>query len=146
MYQKMLVCLDGSKSSEEILPFAAEQAKRFGSKIVLFRAFTLPGIFSAAEAPDLMRDEEERLSAEAAEYLDSVAKDLRENGLDVTTAVAEGGSSDAIIHYARDQKIDLIALATHKHSRFGRILHGNEAEQILRGMPIPLLVMEPVHN
>jgi len=40
MYKKILVCLDGSSLAEKILPYAAEQATRFDSDMVLFRAIS----------------------------------------------------------------------------------------------------------
>ena len=50
MFEKILVCLDGSKLAEQILPYATEQAKRFNSKVVLFQAFTIPSTIAVAEA------------------------------------------------------------------------------------------------
>jgi len=37
MHEKILVSLDGSDLSEQILPYALEQAKRFRSRVVLIR-------------------------------------------------------------------------------------------------------------
>ncbi|MBT7080141.1 MAG: universal stress protein, partial [Chloroflexi bacterium] len=35
MFNKILVCLDGSKLAEQILPFAIEQAKKLKSSVTL---------------------------------------------------------------------------------------------------------------
>ena len=77
MFQKILVCLDGSKLAEQILPYATEQATRFGSSLVLFQVVSLAsvptptGIESVPVAvPDNMLDEAE---AAARDYLDGLA-------------------------------------------------------------------------
>ena len=51
MFKKILVCLDGSELAEVILPYALEQAKRFGSELVLFRAFSDRGVTLPAFLP-----------------------------------------------------------------------------------------------
>ena len=40
MFNKILVCLDGSSLAEQILPYVTEQAKRFNSKIILLKVVT----------------------------------------------------------------------------------------------------------
>ncbi|MFC1999927.1 universal stress protein, partial [Chloroflexota bacterium] len=37
MFKRILVCLDGSELSNQIVPYAAEMASRFGSQLVLLR-------------------------------------------------------------------------------------------------------------
>ena len=49
LFEKIAVCLDGSELAEQIIPYAAEQASRFRSTLVLIRVvadpiFTRPGV------------------------------------------------------------------------------------------------------
>jgi len=48
MHRKILVCLDGSKLAEAIIPYAVEQARKFNAELVLFRVTTEPTIISPA--------------------------------------------------------------------------------------------------
>ena len=41
MFKKILVCLDGFKFAERILPYAIERAKSYSSKIVLLRVINV---------------------------------------------------------------------------------------------------------
>jgi nucleotide-binding universal stress UspA family protein len=68
MFDRVLVCLDGSKLSEQILPYAVEEALRFQGKLVLLQvvpepvAFS-PGITGTAPVPvrtDTMLEEAKR--------------------------------------------------------------------------------------
>jgi nucleotide-binding universal stress UspA family protein len=150
MFEKILVCLDGSKLAEQILPYATEQAARFNSKVVLLQAFTIPSTVAAAEAqaaptatPDLMQEEAHRLEAEARAYLEEVAIPLREKGLDVGCVTLQGTAGEVIVGYAQNEPVDLIALATHGHSGLGRVIFGSVADHVLRESGLPILVIKP---
>ncbi len=150
MFEKVLVCLDGSRLAEQILPYAIEQSLRFNSKVVLLQVFTIPGTVAAAEAqaaptvtPDLMQEEVQRLGAEAKTYLEEVATPLREKGLDVTCVALQGAAGEVIVSYAQKESVDLIALATHGHSGLGRVIFGSVADHVLRESGLPILLIKP---
>jgi nucleotide-binding universal stress UspA family protein len=149
MFEKILVCLDGSRLAEQILPYATEQAIRFKSKIVLLQAFTIPSSVAAAEAQaaplnsDFIQEEVQRLEAEAKAYLEKVATMLRGKGLDVACITLQGTAGDAIVGYAQNEPVDLIALATHGHSGLGRVIFGSVADHVLRESGLPILVIKP---
>ena len=42
MFEKVVVCLDGSELAEQILPYVTEEAMHFGSKVVLLQVISLP--------------------------------------------------------------------------------------------------------
>jgi nucleotide-binding universal stress UspA family protein len=47
-----------------------------------------------------------------------------------------------IIRYARENRIDLIVLASHGFSGLEHVLFGSTAERILRESPVPVLVIK----
>jgi nucleotide-binding universal stress UspA family protein len=150
MFKKILVCLDGSKLAEQILPYVTEQAKRFNSKIVLFQAYKVPATTFVSVppgrpniSPDLLRQEENRVKKEAMSYLKDVVKSLQEDGLEAEFIAMAGSAGDLIVNYAHDRSVDLIALATHGHSRLGRIVFGSVADHVLRESGLPILIIKP---
>ena len=150
MFEKILVCLDGSKLAEQILPYATEQAICFNSKVVLLQAFTIPSTVAAAEAQaaptiatDLMQEEVKILGAKAKAYLEEVGTSLREKGLDATSIAIQGTAGDVIVSYAQIESVDLIAMATHGHSGLGRAIFGSVADHVLRESGLPILVIRP---
>jgi nucleotide-binding universal stress UspA family protein len=94
-FRKLLVCLDGSEGSEEVLPWARILARHFGSTIVLL---TVP--------------EEEREVPRLKDYLGSVARALRELGLAAETRVTGSGAARTITGVAESEGCDLIMMAT----------------------------------
>lgn len=145
MFERILVCLDGSSLAEQILPYATEEAMRFGSKVILLQVVNVPGIVYAAApgAETVLLDEIQREGGKAEAYLDHVAQPLREKGLDVKCVVLEGAPGGAIVSYAEKDKVDLITVATHGRSGLGRLVFGSVADFVLRESGLPILVIKP---
>jgi len=147
MFQKILVCLDGSKLAEQILPYAAEQAARFGSSLVLLQVVSLAsipaptGIESVPVAvPDNLLAEAE---AAAKDYLDGLAPPLRERGLKVQCVSLIGHPAESIVSYAAENRFDLVAIATHGRSGLKRLVFGSVADHVIRESGLPILLIKP---
>lgn len=145
MFKKILVCLDGSSLAEQILPYAIEQALHFHSKVVLLRVIRVPGRALPGK-PELVEKEDEPITAkedEVAKYLDNITNSLLEKGLDVEGVMISGRKPDvAIITYARENEVDLIALATHGYSTLGQMVWGSVAESVVRKSGLPVLIIK----
>jgi nucleotide-binding universal stress UspA family protein len=145
MFEKILVCLDGSSLAEQILPYAIEQALHFHSKIVLLRVIRVPGSALPGE-PELVEKEDESVTAEEDEvvtYLDNVTNALVEKGLDVEGVIISAHKPDiAIITYARENDMDIIALATRGDGVIGQMLWGSVSGSVLRKSGLPMLIIK----
>lgn len=151
MFERILVCLDGSKLAEQILPYAIEEALRFDSKLTLLQVMSIPSGVSMASATgllpqtgELIAEEMKREEAETRAYLDGVAQSLREKGIDIECVIlGPSQPGAAIVRYAQDNSIDLICIATHGHSGLGRVVFGSTADYVLRESGLPILVIKP---
>jgi nucleotide-binding universal stress UspA family protein len=149
MFKKILVCLDGSKLAEQVLPYATEEASRFGSKVVLLQVIvvqTPPVVAAGASAYAVKAAEQqmERDEEEAKVYLEGLAQPLREKGLDVKCVTLRGVQvGGAIVDYADGHEVDLIAIATHGRSGLGRLVFGSVADFVLRKSGLPILLIKP---
>jgi len=151
MFDKILVCLDGSGLAEQIIPFATEEALRFHSDVVVLRIVSepvvispnIPGTAGVPVRTSGMLEQVKKEHNEAIAYLGSVANQLQEKGLTVETVVLQGSASDVIVNYANDNGIDLIAIATHGRSGLGRAVFGSVADYVLRNSGIPILIIRP---
>ncbi|HSM18659.1 MAG TPA: universal stress protein [Gemmatimonadales bacterium] len=94
-FKKLLVSLDGSVDSEEVLPPARILARYFGSTVVLL---AVPE--AESEVPRLEH------------YLGSVAAALQAIGITVETRVTGSGASRTITSVAATEECDLIMMAT----------------------------------
>jgi len=146
MFGKILVCLDGSSLSEQIVPYATEVARRFGSRVVLLQVLQIPSSLAAASAQgaeNVIEEELRRLSYEAHQYLEGIAAQMKDKGVSAEVSVIEGTPGDAIVEYASQSEIELIVVATHGRKNIGRLVFGSVADHVMRHSFIPVLSVKP---
>ena len=156
MFERILVCLDGSELAEEILPLAEQQAGCFHSAVTLFQAINGPvqvvpataleaGMLIPPSGPEiaLVLKETQEIREQAKVYLEQKAAELLQKGIKADFFVAEGSAGETILDYAEKNAIDLIALATHGRSSVGRALFGSVADHVLKNAVAPILIIRP---
>jgi nucleotide-binding universal stress UspA family protein len=146
MFKKILACLDGSKFAEQILPYAAEQAARFDSELVLLCVLSTLDLPIAA---GIGSQEYVKKQIQAEEGIKAYLKGLAEEvspGRDVRleTLVVDGTVGAHIVSYAEENGIDLIAIATHGQGGVKRLAFGSVTDYVLRNSAIPMLVIRPI--
>jgi nucleotide-binding universal stress UspA family protein len=152
MYARILVPLDGTPLAETVLPHATEIARRFDSTLVLLRVSmsiadaaraTRPSELPAAVplAEDVIEslvDSQEQL-AEA--YLKLMSTSLAKAGIAHECVVMEGDPELALVQAVREQRIELVTMATHARTGLGRLLHGSIADRLLHDIEVPILML-----
>ncbi len=141
MIRQILIPLDGSKTAEDVLPYARALAKRLKIPVELM------AVIDIAEMAM-------HVSPEKARYLDTVVQEgirnsqeyLKEiahtfTGLVVKCTVDKGRAEEAIIERGSKNQDTLIAMATHGRSGVSRWLLGSVTEKVLRGASNPLLLI-----
>lgn len=151
MFKKILVCLDGSRLAEQIMPYATEEAIHFQGKLVLLQvvqepvAFSpgIPGEGSVPIQTDVMVEGTKEALNRAKDYLEKLAVPLRKKGIQVKTVAIPGRADEAILDYANTNSINLIAIATHGRGGLRRAVFGSVADHLLRESGLPVLVIRP---
>lgn len=136
MFKKILVPLDGSPLAELALPRAVELARETGATITLLQAVeahSFPGVDATRAEVEVVRKGEE--------YLGGAAERLASQGVKADTSVWYGPPAFAITEAARFGKFDLIVMTTHGRSGLERLFLGSVAEAVLRGTPVPVLLV-----
>jgi len=132
--KRILVPLDLSDLSAEIVPLAAAVAREHGAQLVLLHSLDV------VISPDPVIMVSPTVSREdATAKLEKLAE--RAEGVPTRVRVALGAPSINILEVAREEDADLVAMTTHGRSGFSRWAFGSVAEQVLRNCPCPLLVM-----
>lgn len=143
MYQKILVPLDGSERAERVLPHAKALAQRMNAKVVLLQIVNprleLPGEMGASVA--LHNTELERRTTEAREYLKNLEHGLASEGLEVKIRLSYGPVVETIVAVAAEERVDLIAMASHGRGGLSRVFYGSTASGVLQRVDRPLLVV-----
>jgi len=143
MYQRILVPIDGSPTSEKALKEAVKIADG-NSKLRLIYAVeqTYPldaegfAFIDYAALKEAVRSTGERALAQAEKLVKS-------SEMNVETALLEnsGNAATLIDDEAMNWKADLIVIGTHGRTGLSRLLLGSVAEQVVRGASIPVLLV-----
>lgn len=135
MARRILVPLDGSETSEAILPEARRLLPPDG-ELHLLHVTPVPALPTGMEPTRMLG-----LHELALPYLEKVRGGLGEaRGLDI---VRSGGPADAILQVALEMNIDLIAMTTHARKGLTRWYLGSVAEEVVRRSELPILLKRP---
>ena len=147
MYQRILVPLDGSETSDCGLREAIALSR--GQKVTLFFLHVVDD-FSMLVEMTSVRSYDEMLKGLRQYGLELLAKARRVaeeagvHGESLLREVTNERVADVIVHQAKQHECDLIVMGTHGRRGFSRIAMGSEAEQVARTSPVPvLLVRQP---
>jgi nucleotide-binding universal stress UspA family protein len=150
--RRLLIPLDGSEFATQVIPHALKIATLNHMEITLLSVVdpTL-AIASQALGEGASMAQSSRSTGQAADpaetLLEHAAESLRDRALTVRTrVVSHRQPSHAIVTYAREQGIDLIAMTTHGRSGIGRMVAGSVAEAVLHRSPTPVLMHRPVRE
>ncbi|MEE9231526.1 MAG: universal stress protein [Acidobacteriota bacterium] len=141
MYKRILVPLDGSQLAERILPHAEAIAKATGAEVLLMRTTDPRHGSIAAEAATEARKWLDADQAQAAKYLEGVAKRLQDAGITTKLEVLVGEPAVEILMVAERENVGLIALMSHGATGFNHFDRGSVAEKILKGSTRPVLMV-----
>jgi nucleotide-binding universal stress UspA family protein len=138
----IVVGVDGSEGSAEILRFALYEAGLRGTRLRAVRAWssarrlpvTGPGVVPLID-PDAVRD---AATTELAALIDAVAGD-RAAGVD--RVVVEAPAGEGILEHAKDA--ELIVVGTRAHGTLAEIVLGSVSRHVVRHAHCPVVVVPP---
>lgn len=145
MYQRILVPVDGSPTSNCGLAEAIKVAKLTGAQVRLLHVvdempFAMSGEGYGAMATDVLT-----LLREAGEAILQQGRTLvKDNGIAVDAVLFDslaGRLCDRVVEQVKAWHADLVVLGTHGRHGVKRALLGSDAEQILRTSPVPVLLV-----
>lgn len=140
--QHILVPVDFSEHSKNALKYAIPYAVQFKARLDLLYVVEptiYPADFSFGQVgfPNI----EEELRKRGSEELNGLVKNEIKGKVSAVASVRTGKPFYEISEYARENKIDLIIIATHGHSGVEHMLFGSTVEKVVRKAPCPVLVV-----
>lgn len=143
-FRRILVPVDGSVTSMSVIGAAEKFGQLCNSEVLLLHVLPpymppgamLPGMEAALPVtrPEPVRSNEDPVTKEAADR-------FRHAGLKSTRLSVEGEPASEILDLSTNRDVDLIALATHGRTGFGRWALGSVAERVLRSAQVPILLV-----
>ena len=149
MYNKIMVPLDGSDLAECVMPHV--EAITAGCKItnVVFvrvvNPVQLPVSVPARGEFGFGEKERRELEGQRKHTADTYLKKIVENtcleGARLNYEVLEGKVADTLAHWAEENGVDLIVIASHGRSGVSRWVMGSVADRVLRSACVPVLMI-----
>lgn len=146
MFKKILVAVDGSKSSFNALDKAIELQKLMDTEIYLICVYKHHSLFEASLSigrPDSMDIPDKVLSEYAKEIVNHAKEQAKEKGaVKVRGFVKAGRPSRVITKFAEDKEVDLIVVGTRgTHSDKDGMLLGSVSHRVASRAKCPVLVV-----
>ncbi len=128
-FRKILLPIDYTQDTRQKVPYTAEIARMFGSKVHVLAV-------TSVRDPDLVQ----RVKSWANQVVDY----LEDSGIAAELSTRSGENiADMIVDYAISEKIDLISMMTDQGSAISSFILGNNAQQMLSKAPVPVLCITP---
>lgn len=138
MIRRILLPLDGSVQAETSVGVVRALTRAFHDARVLALQ-----VLEGGDDHDLGSVDWRLRRAEAASYLEGVARDLREDGLDVRTRVTQGPAAEEILAAAAGWEADLIVLSPHGKGESVGFRTGGTASKVVSAAPTSILLSRP---
>jgi nucleotide-binding universal stress UspA family protein len=135
----MVACVDGSASSEEVLPVATAWARALGMSLTI--------VTVVADAPSPIRprptDGSYVEGPTPESYIDTLVGRWQLDDIQVSGQVIRDplGPARGIQAYQEGHNIGLVALTTHARSGLARVLFGAAAANIVHASLVPCLLV-----
>jgi nucleotide-binding universal stress UspA family protein len=132
----VLVPLDGSVHSTEVLDSVIPVAKAFSARVVLLYVDWI----DPTDTPTVAAKRRTMRQADIEEWLGEPRERVAAAGIDVSIEIAYGNVAEELLRLAQPGKYGLLAMTTHGRTGPGRWLLGSTAETVLRDCRLPLLL------
>ena len=147
MFKRILVPVDGSRTSESGLKTALKLAKANGGTIWLLHVveenvFLFAGDYTSGVYLDQLFKDLVKLGKDILSRSAAMAK--RQGVKTKTVLVEDLGArrvADLIVLQARKCRAEVIVIGTHGRRGLQRVVMGSDAEQVVRTAPVPVLLV-----
>ena len=163
---KILIPLDGSKFSQQILPYVCDFFSPTDFELILLRvAPEAQGLLGMPPQPvavhwavPMYRSQRDIELAQHPIYASQVwdsqvailKNELRDNilylrraGYTVSPAIRSGHPAQEILNLITEENVDLVVMTSHGRTGLSRLMFGSVAEEVLREASVPVMVLRP---
>jgi nucleotide-binding universal stress UspA family protein len=144
--QRLLVALDGSIKSEQVLPYARMFGKSLNCELILMSVPAVPSVKSYRAPADVVETIRTKAVVNMQKFLEAVARSLREEGLEVRTIVTGSMPARTIVETALHEEADMIMITSKGRGGLDYIMVGSVAQRIVENTEIPVFIVPIIDN
>jgi len=138
--KRILAPTDLSQDGKKAVEYAVALAEHFDAQLTLLHVYQAPG---ANDYARMLNDYSiaDQFQENAQKALDSFWSEIRKESPKMDTQLRCGVPAKEIASVAKEVDADLIVISTHNYHWFAHLVHGSDAEQVLRHAPCPILIV-----
>jgi len=137
MYKRILIAVENSACDRTIIDHVEQLAQLTGAELLLVH---VADGWAARHYDELQLRDSEEIRTDRA-YLDKLQAELRSRGFVVDTRLGMGDPAREICRVADEEKVDLIAMATHGHRFVEDLIRGETVDHVRHRVKIPVLLV-----
>jgi nucleotide-binding universal stress UspA family protein len=143
-FKNILFPVDLSPASQKIVPYVNTMAEKFGSNVCLFFVARNLKYFADMYVPDpsifsfereILEGSTKRLTEFKEKYFQDMPK--------VQIKVVSGDPAGEILHYIKNETVDMVIMGTHGRKGLDKIVFGSVADRIVKSSLVPVLLINP---
>ena len=145
MFKHVLLPTDGSRTAQKGIQAGIRLAKELGARITAYYALDAMPAYSYADGYLLggavLKELEKRAREQGEKYLAEVVKAAKAAGVPCRTLVTKPATAyQGIVAAAKNQRCDVIFMASHGRGELGTLLLGSVTQKVLAHTKKPVLV------
>jgi len=148
--KKVVVPIDGSEFSLQVLPTITEMFEPAQTELVLLHVAPEPEVIELEPGDPEMTfyvdQQEAGLRGNFADDMLPQVRKLQAAGFAASTAMCFGEPTEEIERYIADEGIDMVAMTTHGRTGLARMMFGSVAEHVLHRSKVPILLYRSFAN
>ncbi len=137
MYSRILVAVEHSAADRTIIDHVRRLAQLCGAELLLVH---VADGWAARNIDELDLRESEEIRDDR-DYLERLVVELNGAGLKTVARLAFGDPASELVRVAREETVDLVAMATHGHRYLADLVHGATADRVRHALDIPVLML-----
>jgi nucleotide-binding universal stress UspA family protein len=127
MFDKILVAIDGSPASEKALAAAVDLAVHYRAELLAIGVAEVPEVVGMVDEVDELRRGAE---AHFRQIGEAAVEFARNRGVIPRSVVVRGHAADAIVRFAESERVSLVVIGSHGHSRIARFFLGSTTDRV----------------
>ncbi|MBP2024643.1 universal stress protein [Peptoniphilus stercorisuis] len=140
---KILVPIDGSKSSKKSVVLAREIGEKFEAELMILTVIPETTVFEQYPTNFPYTLEMDKANVDRAEYvLSDVERELIKYPYEIQTYYTSGNPAHQIVKFAEDHNADLIIMGNRGLGAFSRTFLGSVSNKVINQSKVSVLVVK----